>query len=289
LRHKWQEVEFKPYDITLDVAPQYPGKIYPFQKILSQTRQVFLEMGFEEVFSPHIESCFWNFDALFQPQDHPARDMQDTFYLKEPQSLKIPKSELVSKIQSIHENGGDTGSLGWGMPWSKELAKKAILRAHATATTIRALAENPQPPRKVFCIERVFRREAVDFKHLPVFYQVDGIVIDKEASLASLFGILTLFYKKMGFEKIELRPSFFPYTEPSVEIFVYFKQKKQFVEMGGAGIFRPEVTLPFGCNVPVLAWGLGLERLAMLRFGLDDMRKIYMPSLKWIKELPSCL
>jgi phenylalanyl-tRNA synthetase alpha chain len=163
-----------------------------------------------------------------------------------------------------------------------------VLRTHTTATTVRALAADPNAPRKVFCVGKVFRRETVDYKHLPVFYQVDGIIIDKEASFASLLGTLEAFYRKMGFDKFQFRPAFFPYTEPSVEIFVYMEEKKDWVEMGGAGVFRPEVTEPFGCKVPVLAWGLGLERLAMFRYGLKDIRQIYISDLAWLKEAKLC-
>ena len=151
-----------------------------------------------------------------------------------------------------------------------------------------ALAEDPAPPRKVFCVGKVFRRETVDYKHLPVFYQVDGIIIDEHASFASLLGTLEAFYRKMGFEKFQFRPAFFPYTEPSVVLFFYLEETQDWVEMGGAGVFRPEATEPFGCKVPVLAWGLGLERLAMFRYALNDIRQIYVADLNWLKEAELC-
>ncbi|MCK4777053.1 MAG: phenylalanine--tRNA ligase subunit alpha, partial [Actinomycetia bacterium] len=108
---------------------------------------------------------------------------------------------------------------------------------------------------------------------------------DKKGSFATLLGTLEAFYNKMGFEKFEFRPAFFPYTEPSVEIFVWHKEKKDWFEMGGAGIFRPEVTLPLGCTDTVLAWGLGLERLAMFRYNLKDIREIYMSNIKWLESV----
>ncbi len=284
----WRDVDFRPYDMSAGTEPAFPGKIHPFRRVLEQTRRVFLEMGFEEIVSPFVESGFWDFDALFQPQDHPAREMQDTFYVSRPASCELPPTELVEAVRNTHQDGGDTGGLGWGYTWDESLARKPVLRTHTTAATVRALAENPNPPRKVFCVGKVFRRETVDYKHLPVFYQVDGIIIDKHASFASLLGTLEAFYRKMGFDKFEFRPAFFPYTEPSVEIFVWFESKQDWVEMGGAGVFRPEVTKPLGCDVPVLAWGLGLERLAMFRHQLTDIRQIYVADLQWLKEAELC-
>ena len=285
---KWREVEFKPYNVKDEAANQYPGKMHPFQKVLNDTRRIYLELGFQEIESPYVESAFWDFDALFQPQDHPARDMQDTFYMKKPNEGSLPDAALVNNVGQTHENGGTSGSLGWGYKWNIEMAKKLVLRTHTTAASIRQLCKTPEPPLKVFCIGRIFRRETVDYKHLPAFTQVDGIIVDKKGSLAHLIGILKEFYRKMGFERIEVRPAFFPYTEPSLEIFLYLKEKDDWMEMGGAGIFRKEVTTPMGCNVPVLAWGLGLERLAMFKYGLTDIRDIYMANIKWLREVQSC-
>ncbi len=285
---EWRNVDFRPYDVSLASEAVYPGKEHPFVSIIQQTRKVFLELGFEETVSPYVESSFWDFDALFQPQDHPARDMQDTFYISKPVECKLPRLEWVEEVGATHRNGGKTGSLGWRYDWNDKLIKQPVLRTHTTASSIRALAENPNPPRKVFCVGPVFRRETVDYKHLPVFHQVDGIIIDEKASFASLLGTLQAFYRKMGFQKFQFRPAFFPYTEPSVEIFVWSDRKEDWVEMGGAGVFRPEVTEPFGCKVPVLAWGLGLERLAMFRYELGSIGELYRARLNWLKETPLC-
>lgn len=284
----WRDAILKRYDVTLDAEKAPAGRIHPFMKVIDQTRKVFLELGFDEVSSPYAESGFWDFDALFQPQDHPAREMQDTFFLSRPSQCSLPDPALVSRVKATHENGGGTGSVGWCYDWNPEKARQAVLRTHTTASTIRALAARPEGPRKVFCVGRVFRRETIDFKHLPVFFQVDGIIVDEKASFATLLGTLESFYKKMGFEKFQFRPAFFPYTEPSVEIFVWHDRKKDWIEMGGAGIFRPEVTVPLGCDCPVLAWGLGLERIAMFTYELNDIREIYLPDLKWLREVPSC-
>jgi phenylalanyl-tRNA synthetase alpha chain len=285
---RWREVDLRAYDITLPGPAVGAGKEHPFRRILQATRRVFLEMGFEEVESPWVESAFWDFDALFQPQDHPARDMQDTFYLARPASCALPDAALVDRVRRTHEDGGDTGSIGWRTRWSEELAGRCVLRTHTTAASVRALVADPRPPRKVFCVGPVFRREAIDYKHLPVFHQIDGIVIDENASFAALLTLLGTFYRKMGFPKFQFRPAFFPYTEPSVEVFVWMESRQDWVEMGGAGVFRPEVTEPLGCTVPVLAWGLGLERVAMFRFGLEDIRELYLAHLDWLKETPLC-
>lgn len=299
----WRSVDIQPYDVTLAAKKLYPGKEHPFQRTLDRVRRVFLEMGFEEIVSPWVESSFWDFDALFQPQDHPARDMQDTFYVSHPDHCRLPDDALVDRIRATHENGGDTGSSGWQYRWRKELAHKPVLRTHTTAATIRALAAHaeraradrsaggnsaliPSRPGKYFVIGPVFRRETVDFKHLPIFHQVDGIIVDPKASLVTLKGTLQAFYQKMGFPKVQFSPSFFPYTEPSAEVFAYLESRGEFVEMGGSGIFRPEVTRPLGITDRVLAWGLGLERLAMLIHGLPAIGDIYFASMPWLREAP---
>jgi len=282
---KWRDVAFRKYDPGLATAPRYPGKEHPLQRVIQEIRRAFFEMGFEEVTSPTVDTAFWVFDALFQPQDHPAREMQDTFYVAEPKCGRLPDEKLVQAVARAHENGGDTGSTGWRYKWSVEKARQLVLRTHTTAASIRALAANPRPPRKVFCIGKTFRREATDQTHLAEFIQIDGIIIDEQATLATLFGTLEAFYTKMGAEEVRFRPSFFPYTEPSAEVFAKMG-KLGWVEMCGSGVFRPEVTRPLGCEVPVLAWGGGVERIAMLRFGLDDIRRLYMADIDWLRQTP---
>jgi phenylalanyl-tRNA synthetase alpha chain len=310
----WREIKLRPYDVKLAAKDVYPAKIHPLRKIIEQTRRAFLEMGFAEVVSPMVESAFWNFDALFQPQDHPARDMQDTFYMKEPaeaplpgenadkfrisdcglriegseSAVRNPQSEIIENVRRTHEDGWETGSEGWGYKWSPERSKQVVLRTHTTAATIRALAANPNPPGKFFCVGWTYRNETISFKHLPVFHQVDGIIIDEEANLASLMGTLQEFYSKMGFGRVKFKPAFYPYTEPSVDVVVYMESRGKWIEMGGAGIFRPEVTLPLGCKYPVLAWGLGIERLAMIRFGVSDIRELYGTNLGELEKVPLC-
>ncbi|MCP4757827.1 MAG: phenylalanine--tRNA ligase subunit alpha [Proteobacteria bacterium] len=285
---EWRNIHLRQYDVTLEAERIYPAKIHLMQKIIQETRTAFLEMGFTEIVSPQVESAFWDFDALFQPQDHPARDMQDTFYMERPRTARLPEAEIVERVRQTHENGWETGSTGWGYNWDHERARQVVLRTHTTATTIRALADNPNPPRKVFCVGKVYRNEAISYKHLPEFFQVDGVIIDEDANLATLLGTLAEFYRKMGFPKMKFKPAFFPYTEPSAEVFVYMESKKSWIELGGSGVFRPEVTRPFGCNVPVLAWGLGLDRLAMQRYGISDIRELFWSDLDKIKEVSLC-
>jgi phenylalanyl-tRNA synthetase alpha chain len=283
----WREITLRPYDVTLKAEDVHPAKVHPLRKIIEQTRRAYLEMGFTEVVSPMVESSFWNFDALFQPQDHPARDMQDTFYMAQPSVTDLPENEeLVDRVRRAHEDGGDTGSEGWGYKWSPERARQVVLRTHTTASTIRALARHPEPPLKVFCVGWVYRNETMSYKHLPVFHQVDGVVIDENASLASLLGTLETFYKKMGFKAVKFKPAFYPYTEPSVDVVVYLESRGKWIEMGGSGIFRPEVTEPLGCKHPVLAWGLGMERLAMIRYGLSDIRELYQGRIESLQAMP---
>ncbi|UCC18608.1 MAG: phenylalanine--tRNA ligase subunit alpha [Promethearchaeota archaeon] len=286
----WKNYELKSFDVSKPGPLLKAGKLHPMIKLINEIREIFLSMGFTEIRGPIIESAFYNFDALYQPQDHPAREMQDTFYLNNPKTAKLPEKDRVQAVKETHENGGASGSHGWGYDWDINIAKKTVLRTHTTATTIRRIADfyrnNEKVPVKVFSIDRVFRNERVDRSHLAEFTQVEGIVIDDNVTLGDLIGLLSEFYRKMGFEKIITRPGFFPYTEPSMEVFAYFDKLGEWLEMGGSGIFRPEVTYPWGIKEPtrVLAWGQGLERIAMLYYDRDDMRDIYINPIKWLRR-----
>lgn len=284
----WRDVEFRKYDVSAEAEERFPGKLHPYRRLLEEMRRIFVSMGFEEIKSPTVESGFWNFDALFQPQDHPARDMQDTFYISRPDSLELPPRDPVDAVRAVHEDGGDTGSTGWGGTWSEGRAERALLRTHTTAATIRHLFEDPEPPAKVFCIDRAYRRETIDATHLPQFYQLEGIVMDEGVSFRNLLGCLETFYSEMGFTDVRFRPAYFPYTEPSVEPEVYVDGLDEWVELGGAGVFREEVTSPASVEQPVLAWGLGAGRLAMLRLGLTDLRDLYLSDMDWLRGEPIC-
>jgi phenylalanyl-tRNA synthetase alpha chain len=280
---EWRDADFKPYDVTLPAPTPAAGKAHPMQALIERIRAIFLEMGFSEIDGDYVTTAGWNMDALFIPQDHPAREMQDTFYLDEPKSIPISE-DRISQWADVHESGGGTGSSGWGGEFSADISEKGMLRTHTTVNTIRHLAEQPDQPCRVFGIGRVFRKESIDRTHLPEFHQIEGIIMEPGASLPMLVTTLKEFYTKMGYPEVRVRPAYFPYTEPSLEVEV--KWRGQWLELGGAGIFRPEVTEPLGCKWPVCAWGMGLERLAMLVLGLDDIRQLYISDLEWLREQP---
>ena len=279
----WQNAEFKPYDVSLESSTPLTGKPHPMQSLIERIRSIFLEMGFTEIDGNYVQTAGWNMDALFIPQDHPAREMQDTFYLSNPESIQIDENRL-EQWKEIHEHGGDTGSIGWGGEFSNDIAQRGLLRTHTTVNTVKYISENPNKPCRVFGIGRVFRNESIDRTHLPEFHQIEGIIMEPGANLPMLVTTLKTFYEKMGYPEVRVRPAYFPYTEPSLEVEV--KWRGQWLELGGAGIFRPEVTEPLGCSSPVLAWGMGLERLAMLVLGLDDIRQLYISDLEWLKSQP---
>jgi len=284
----WRRVKLRRFNVAAPGPVAYPGKIHPAQQIIQRVREIFLEMGFTEIRGPIVETAFWNFDALFQPQDHPAREMMDTFYLAHPRKGGLPKKDIVKAVAKTHENGWITGSRGWQYSWNPDEAKRLILRTHTTAVTIRHLAEHKEPPVKVFSVDRVYRNEKVDYKRLAEFHQIEGIVMDKGVTLRDLMGTLKEFYLKLGLKKVQFWPSYFPYTEPSMQSTVYVPELKAWVELCGMGIFRPEVLAPLGIKYPVLAWGGGLERLIMLKLGVEDIRHLYKNDLGWIRRTPIC-
>jgi phenylalanyl-tRNA synthetase alpha chain len=290
----WKEniSNLKKYEVNALGPRINTGKYHPMTIIINEIREIFHSMGFEEIQGPVVETAFFNFDSLYQPQDHPARELHDTFYLSNPKTGKLPSKKYVENVKNTHENGGDSGSIGWKYNWSEDIAKKSLLRTHTTATTIRQLSRfadgKTKLPKKVFCIDRVFRNEKVDRTHLAEFQQIEGIVIGENVTLCDLIGQIVEFYKRMGFKKVVTRPGFFPYTEPSMEIAVYSEELGAWLEMGGSGIFRPEVTYPWGIKDPVrvLAWGMGLERLAMLKLKRKDIRDLYQSPISWLREVP---
>jgi phenylalanyl-tRNA synthetase alpha chain len=282
---KWREVEVRKYDVRAFAPTVHGGRRHPLTIQLEKVRSIFLNMGFTEVSGEFLETSFWDMDVLFTPQDHPARDVQDTFYVKNPERMPLTEEEdLVEKVKQVHENGWTTGSVGWKYKWSRAEAERALLRTHTTVNSARYIWKHPKPPFKVFCIGRVFRNEAMDSTHLPEFTQIEGIVCEEGANMDMLVGLLKEFYKRMGTPKIRVRPGYFPYTEPSLEVEIWWNG--QWMELGGAGVFRPEVTEPLGVKEPVLAWGLGFERLAMLIWGLKDIRDIYVSDVDWLKRVP---
>jgi len=285
---KWREIKLRKFDVTVAGPEFYPAKVHPLQQVIQRAREIFLEMGFTEIRGPLVETAFWNFDALFQPQDHPAREMMDTFYLANPKAGGLPKKNVVKAVAKTHENGWTTGSKGWGYKWSPEEAMRLVMRTHTTAETIKHLSKHKKPPIKVFSVDRVYRNEQVTYKNTAEFHQIEGIVVDKGVTLRDLMGTLKAFYARFGLNKVKFWPCYFPYTEPSAEATVYVPKLKRWMELCGMGLFRPEVLAPMGIKYPVLAWGGGLERLAMLELGLDDIRVLYGNRLSWIRRTPLC-
>ncbi|MEK6926735.1 MAG: phenylalanine--tRNA ligase subunit alpha [Nanoarchaeota archaeon] len=281
----WKGKKFRKYDVISGVPQIYGGKRHFVNQAVDYAKKIWTEMGFEEMSGNLIQTSFWNFDALFTAQDHSVREMQDTFFLNKDEEL--PDKKIVKAVKEAHEKGVD-GSKGWGGTWNEEEAKKLVLRTHTTCLSAATLAniDKKDLPKKFFAIGKVFRNETLDINHLFELTQTEGIVIDKNANLRHLIGYIKEFYRKMGYEQIRIRPSYFPYTEPSLEIDVFDKNQKKWIELGGAGIFRPEVVIPLmGENIPVLAWGQGFERIIREYFEIADIRDMYKNDLNKLRKM----
>ena len=283
----WKSGKLRSYDVKINVPNISGGRLHFVTQAMQYIKRIWLDMGFREMPGNLVQTSFWDLDALFVPQDHPARDMQDTFYIKDPKYGKLPK-DLVMKVKAAHENGFATGSKGWRYKWSGEIAKENLLRTHNTVLSAQAISrlKKSDLPAKFFSVGKVFRNETLSWKSLFEFIQVEGIVVDPNANFKHLKGYLKEFFAKMGFPDVRIRPGHFPYTEPSCECDVWHPKKKQWVEVGGAGIFRPEVVKPLlGFECPVLAWGLGMERTIMEYYNISDVRDIYKNDLKQLREI----
>ncbi|MCX8194484.1 MAG: phenylalanine--tRNA ligase subunit alpha [Candidatus Micrarchaeota archaeon] len=274
----WREARLRKYDISAPVEIPFVAKRHAIMRMREKIAEIFSEMGFEEMEGEEVQSSFWNFDALFQPQDHPARDLADTFYLKGTACLPADAA-LVERVKRVHEKW-------WGGKWMPENASRPVLRTHTTAVSAFYLYNFCQgrAPKKYFSIGKVYRNEATDYKHLAEFFQVEGIVVWEGATFRHLLGCLKEFYRKLGFPKIRFEPSYFPYTEPSLQVMAYFEKKRQWIELGGAGIFRPEVSITLCDRYPVLAWGLSLERPIMLLSEAEDIRDFYKSNIGWLRK-----
>jgi len=278
---KWKQTKFSPLDVEAPAPAVYPGGRHPLIDIIEEVKEIFVGLGFSEIDGPMVQSGFWNFDALFTPQDHPAREMQDTFYISG-QRQDIPATkDQIRRIAEVHKKG-------WGSKWDAGEAERVVLRTHTTPVTLQHLANIRRDVARFFSVGRVFRNEKVSYKHLVEFHQIEGVATAPKASIRDLMGLQKEFYAKMGIKKVKFWPTFFPYTEPSLQSMVYNERLDKWVELFGMGIFRPEVTQPLGIKNPVLAWGGGLERIAMLRFGLDDVRDLYGNKLAWLRSVPRC-
>ena len=268
-------------DVEAKVPSTHAARIHPLKETINEIREIFVSLGFSEVLGNLSQSSFWNFDALFTPQDHPAREMQDTFYIKDMKAGKFASSQQIRNVSRSHK-------LGWRYDWNISEAQKMALRTHTTCVTIKHLADNKLDEARIFSLGRVFRNEKVSYKHLAEFNQVEGIVIGNSVTLRDLMGLQEEFYRRIGLTKIKFWPTFFPYTEPSLQSMVYNERLGKWIELFGMGIFRPEVTKPLGISKPVLAWGGGIERIAMLKYGVDDVREFYNNNLNWLRSATKC-
>uniref|UniRef100_A0A8C2EM82 phenylalanine--tRNA ligase n=1 Tax=Cyprinus carpio TaxID=7962 RepID=A0A8C2EM82_CYPCA len=257
----WKEKKFKPYNFeAMGVAPDC-GHLHPLMKVRTQFRQIFLEMGFTEMPTNNfIESSFWNFDSLFQPQQHPARDQHDTFFISDPALAHEFPQDYLERVKKVHSEGG-YGSQGKSDTHTHTHTHTLTL-THTLTHTLTASFTAKFTPVKYFSIDRVFRNETLDATHLAEFHQIEGVVADYGLTLGNLMGILHQFFTKLGITKLRFKPAYNPYTEPSMEVFSYHEGLKKWVEVGNSGVFRPEMLLPMGLpeGVSVIAWGLSLER-----------------------------
>jgi len=281
----WREARFRRYQVDIPPSRIHTGRLHPYMQFLDTVRRRFVGMGFKEMKGSLAENEFWNNDALFMPQFHPARDIHDAYFLEDGVRVAGPDSGVAGRVAAAHENGEGTGGRGWGYSFSMERSLQTILRSQGTALSARTLADDPEIPGKYFGIARCFRYDQVDATHLPDFFQIEGIVLGENINLRHLLGLLRLFAEEIaGVDDYKFIPAYFPFTEPSVEMHIRHPELG-WVEGGGAGLFRPEVCLPLGVNVPVIAWGLGLDRMAMLAMGLHDIRDLVTPDIARLREM----
>ncbi|MFW6378661.1 MAG: phenylalanine--tRNA ligase subunit alpha, partial [Nanoarchaeota archaeon] len=279
----WKKKTFRTYDVTSPVPVKSGGRRHPMREAANLIRDVYLNMGFKEMKGPWVETAFWCMDSMWIPQDHPARDEQDTFFVGKKGAL--PENELVRKVKQVHENGGDTGSTGHGTPWNPEIAKELILRTHSTATTFRMFGEKKITEGKYFYVANVFRNEAVDTTHLAEFIQAEGFVVGEDLTISDLMGFIKEFYARLGIHKIRFKPTYNPYTEPSLEAHYYNEHTGKWHALINSGIFRPESLAPYGLeHKTVIAWGMGASRVAALLTGKTNLRELVGPTvdLEWI-------
>ena len=247
-------------DITLPVEPTYSGSYHPLTQALNEMKQIFLRLGFNIADGPELEDDFHNFTALNFPPDHPARDMQDTFFVR--------KTDNQSE-------------------------QDLVLRTHTSPVQIR-LMKDQEPPLRSIMPGRVYRNEAVTAKSYFQFNQVEGLYVDKGVNMGELIETLVMFAKLMyGSDvKYRVRPSFFPFTEPSIEMDIWWENEKggQWLEILGAGMVDPNVFESVDVDPEIytgFAFGMGVDRIAMLRYGIDDIRLLYENDIRFLEQFKS--
>jgi phenylalanyl-tRNA synthetase alpha chain len=281
----WKQVKFRPFNVEFVGKKMYGGKRQPYNQFLLEVRQKLAELGFREIHGRTITTEFWNFDALYQAQDHPSRDWTQTYSLKYPQYGDLPNKEIVDRVKATHENGWKTGSTGWGYKWDERKASRLMPVAHDTAISPITLASKGlEIPGKYFQIVRCYRPDVIDAKHGVEFNQMGGFVVSKDLNFKHLLGLLKQFvHELIGPYEVKFTTAYFPFTEPSCEISVKHPEMG-WVESAGAGIFRPELTEPLGVDEPVIAWGFGIDRLAMFKLGVNDIRNLFSSDLDWLRK-----
>ncbi|MER3424751.1 MAG: phenylalanine--tRNA ligase subunit alpha, partial [Nitrospiraceae bacterium] len=281
----WRTKRFRKYSISLRPPRIAMGRRHPYREFLDQVKLKLVSMGFQEMRGPLVETEFWNMDSLYMPQFHPAREIHDVYFVKEPAYASENPEPFLSRVAETHQNGDGTGSTGWGYEYDRQRAQRLVLRSQGTAVSARTLASGPLVPGKYFSIARCFRYDQVDATHATDFFQVEGIVLGPDINFRTLLGLLDLFAKEVAqAQESRFLPAYFPFTEPSVELHVRHP-RLGWMELGGAGLFRPEVTVPLGIDVPVIAWGLGLDRMAMVASGIQDIRDLFTSDLEMIRTM----
>ncbi|WP_052884905.1 phenylalanine--tRNA ligase subunit alpha [Infirmifilum uzonense] len=282
----WRYAVFKPFDLKAEPPSIPAGRKHPYLEFLDWLREILVEMGFEEMKGPHVELELWNFDALFQAQDHPAREIHDTYFVKGNMLGEIRDLELLKRIASAHENGGGTGSKGWGYKWDPLRAARLILRTQTTAVSARTLYQRGAGEYMCFSLDRVFRPENLDAKHSMEFYQLEGIIVGRKVTFRNLLGFFNEMARRLGLGEVKVKPAYFPFTEPSVEGFIKH-EKLGWIEVFPGGMFRPEMLAALGVKgVNVAAWGIGIDRIAMTVLGIDDIRLLFTQDLDFIRRAP---
>lgn len=279
---EWKDASFRSYNIAIPPARIIPGRTNPYVSFLDSVKDKLVSLGFEEFDGPLVETEFWNSDALFMPQFHAARDIHDAYYVKNPIHAKSIEEPWLSNVAGAHENGGNTGSRGWNYSFDRDFTRRLILRSQGTALSAYQL-HSAKIPGKYFGIARCFRYDKVDATHLSDFYQTEGIVLGDEVNLKTLLGFLEMFAIEIaGATDVKYVPGYFPFTEPSIEVHIKHPVLGWF-ELGGSGIFRPEVTRSMGVDVPVLAWGIGIDRMALMALGLNDLRELFSSDIENVR------
>ena len=278
----WKNGTFRPYGINAPTSRLIPGRRNAYSSYLQWVKDKLIALGFEEFDGPLVENEFWNGDALFMPQFHSARDIHDVYYVKDPVHCREIEEPWLSQVAKTHEDGWKTGSRGWGYTFDHEFTRRQVLRSQGTVLSAHQLTK-AKVPGKYFGVVRCFRYDQVDATHGADFYQTEGIVLGNDVNLRNLLGLLKMFAEEIaGAEEVKYVPGYFPFTEPSIEVHIKHPVLGWF-ELGGSGIFRPEVTEALGIDVPVLAWGLGIDRMALMHLGLNDLRELFTPDIESVR------